>query len=71
MVDKREELANIVARFAESGWNLIDEPSKAWLENNISNEELLSVIKQADQECGSCGCEFDLLYKRAIELLQD
>jgi hypothetical protein len=67
---KNEELRSIIARFAESGWDLIDEPSKAWLEGRRSNEDLLPILVRADQECGSCGCEFDPLYKRAIELLQ-
>ena len=30
---------------------------------------LVSAIKQADKECGTCGCELDPLYKRALELL--
>ncbi|HHY81481.1 MAG TPA: hypothetical protein GX505_02250 [Clostridiales bacterium] len=67
---KNEELRNIIKMFAESGWSLIDGPSKEWLEGKISNEDLLPVIAQADKECGSCGCEFDPLYKKAIELLQ-
>ena len=32
-------------------------------------ETLVSAIRQADEECGSCGCEFDPLYKRALELI--
>ena len=69
MSTKNEELTNIIAKFAESGWDLIDAPSKAWLDNRKSAEELLQIVRQADKECGSCGCEFDQLYKRAIELL--
>jgi hypothetical protein len=72
-----EELVKIVTKFAESGWDLIDVPSKAWLsavnENRSSNNiktELIKAVEQADKECGSCGCEFDPLYKRALELLQ-
>lgn len=67
---KNEELTKIITKFAESGWSLIDEPSKAWLDNKKGNEELISIIEQADKECGSCGCEFDPLYKRALELLR-
>ncbi len=65
------ELIEIIKKFSESGWELIDEPSKKWLADKSSNTtaELIKVIKQADQECGSCGCEFDPLYKRALELL--
>ncbi len=66
---KNEELEKIVTKFAESGWDLIDKPSKEWLNNQKSNVELLPIIEQADKDCGSCGCDFDPLYKRAIELL--
>ena len=66
------ELINIIEKFSESGWDLIDMPSKKWLaDNNSSNAtaELIKAVEQADKECGSCGCEFDPLYKRALELL--
>ena len=66
---KNEELGRIIAKFSESGWDLIDEPSKLWLRGEKSTEELLPIIKRADEECGGCGCEFDPLYKRAMELL--
>ena len=71
-----EELVKIVTKFSESGWALIEAPSKAWLEANKDDginfnftKELITVIEQADAECGSCGCEFDPLYKKALELL--
>jgi len=31
---------------------------------------LFAAVEQADKDCGSCGCEFDPLYKKAIELLK-
>jgi len=68
-----EELVKIIEKFAESGWNLLDAPSKKWLADNGSAEtttKLLKAIEQADKECGSCGCEFDPLYKKALELLR-
>ncbi len=68
----KEELVKIVEKFAASGWDLIDAPSKKWLADNESKDvtaELLKAVEQADRECGSCGCEFDPLYKRALELL--
>lgn len=68
-----KELVKIVEKFAESGWDLIVAPSKKWLAANGSAEmvdELLKAVEQADKECGSCGCEFDPLYKRALELLR-
>ncbi|MDD4113300.1 MAG: hypothetical protein PHC56_09775 [Herbinix sp.] len=66
------ELIKIIEKFSESGWDLIDLPSKKWLSDNESSNtttELIKAVEQADKECGSCGCEFDPLYKRALELL--
>lgn len=67
---KNEELTKIITKFADSGWSLISEPSIAWLGDKKGNEELLPIIEQADKECGSCGCEFDPLYKKALVLLR-
>ena len=71
------ELINILEKFAESGWDLIDAPAKAWLSANDGNgadesttTALIKAIEQADVECGSCGCEFDPLYKRALTILK-
>ncbi|MCL2066499.1 MAG: hypothetical protein FWG99_03430 [Treponema sp.] len=71
-----EELVKIVTKFSESGWDLIEAPSKAWLVANKDNgkyfnstKELIKIIERADAECGNCGCEFDPLYKKALELL--
>ena len=66
----REELVYILTKFAGSGWDLIAESSKAWLDGNGDTKELLTAIEQADRDCGSCGCEYDPLYKKAIELLK-
>ncbi len=68
-----KELVKIIGKFAESGWELLDAPSKKWLAANGSAEttaELLKSVEQADKECGSCGCKFDPLYKKALELLR-
>jgi hypothetical protein len=77
MSSKNEELVNIVLKFAESGWDILDEPSKKWLSANNKNEltktvtnDLIEAVKQADKECGNCGCEYDPLYKSALELLK-
>ena len=64
-----EELKEIMEKFAGSGWDLITVPAQQWLEGKADRDAIVAVIKQADQECGSCGCEFDPLYKRALELL--
>jgi hypothetical protein len=66
----KNNIQEIITKFAESGWSLIDKPSKAWLDDKKGNEKLFSIIEQADKECGSCGCEFDPLYKKALELLR-
>ena len=63
------ELHAIMEKFAASGWDLIDGPCKRWLEGAIERDEIIAVIRQADAECGCCGCELDPLYKRALELL--
>ena len=64
-----EELKSIMQKFVASDWDLIAIPAQQWLDGNSDKESLISAIKQADEECGSCGCELDPLYKRALELL--
>lgn len=64
-----EELKSIMEKFAVSGWNLISIPAKEWLDGKADKDTLVSAIKQADEECGSCGCDLDPLYKRALELI--
>ncbi len=64
-----EELNAILKKFSESGWDLISVPAQAWLDGCEDKGALLAAIKQADDECGSCGCEYDNLYKRALALL--
>ena len=66
------ELTKVIEKFAESGWDLIDAPSKNWLASNESTDaanELRKALEQAHNSCGSCGCEFDPLYKKALLLL--
>lgn len=68
-----EELTGIVQKFADCGWDVIDAPAKAWLNAGGAEAEtaaLITATEQADKECGSCGCEMDPLYKRALELLK-
>ena len=64
-----EELKIIMEKFAASGWDLIASPAQEWLDGKEDKTALTSAIKQADEECGSCGCDLDPLYKRALELL--
>lgn len=62
------ELKGIIRRFAQSGWDLIALPSKAYLDGEGGADELIAAVLQADEECGSCGCEYDALYKRFLAL---
>ena len=64
-----EELKSIMEKFVASGWDLISIPAQQWLKGKADRDALVSAIKQADKECGSCGCELDPLYKRALELI--
>ena len=64
-----EELKSIMEKFVASGWDLIAIPAQQWLDGKADKDTLVSSIKQADIECGSCGCELDPLYKRALELI--
>jgi glutathione peroxidase-family protein len=63
-----EELKVILEKFAESGWDLIAIPSKEYLNGSGTKENLIKAVEQADKECGNCGCEFDPLYKKCLEL---
>lgn len=64
-----EELKTIMEKFAASGWDLISVSAQQWLDGKADKDTLVSVIKQADRECGSCGCNLDPLYKRVLELV--
>lgn len=64
-----EELKVILEKFAASGWDLIAVPARRWLDGGGSRDDLIPAIRQAERECGSCGCELDPLYRRALELL--
>ncbi len=64
-----EELKSIMEKFAASGWDLIAVPAQQWLDGRSDRDTLVSAIREADEQCGSCGCEFDPLYKRVLELI--
>lgn len=64
----RSKLVQILDKFSESGWDLIAVPSKAYLEGNLEGKDLITAIEQADEQCGSCGCELDELYKQALSM---
>ena len=64
-----ETLQEILKKFADCGWDLIAAPSQQWLDGNANTTELIAAIQEADAQCGSCGCELDPLYKKALNLL--
>lgn len=61
----REE-KSIMEKFVVSHWDLISVPAQQWIDGKADKVALTSAIKQADKECGSCGCDLDPLYKRAL-----
>ena len=61
-----EEIKSIMEKFAQSGWDLISVPAQEWLDGKSDVTELISAIKLSDEQCGSCGCEFDPLYKKVL-----
>ena len=61
-----EELRGILERFAGSGWELIALTSRRWLDGQENREELV----RAQQICGTCGCDLDSLYPKALRLLE-
>ena len=63
-------LNDILKKFAASGWDLIAAPSKKWLAGEENRDELLTAIRQASAECSINGCEYEPLYKQALELLR-
>jgi len=75
MSTQNQELTAIIKQFAECGWDVIDAPAKTWLdakgdeEQKTATTKLVAAIKQADKDCGSCGCEMDPLYKEALKLI--
>lgn len=62
------EIGAILTKFAESGWDLIAEPAAAFLAGAGDRDALIAAVRQADTECGSCGCKYDALYKRFLAL---
>lgn len=73
MAVQNQKLEDIVTRFAESSWDLIDAPAKEWLkakDKKTATTKLIAAVEKADKECGSCGCEMDALYKQALGLLR-
>lgn len=65
---EEHELRIILKRFADSEWELIAAPANAYLDGEDCNDWLIAAVEQANEECGSCGCEYDDLYRRFLEL---
>ena len=66
---EKAELKAIMEKFAASGWEQIAVPAEQWLAGCFDRDAFIVAITEADRQCGSCGCEFDPLYKRALELI--
>ena len=66
-----QELNIIMEKFVSSGWDLIAIPAQKWLDGENIKNSLIVALKQADKECGNCGCELDALYKKALVTLED
>ena len=64
-----EELKTIMEKYAASGWDLISVPAQQWLDGKADKDALVSAIKQADKECGSCGCNWDMMMWQEYVLL--
>ena len=62
------ELRAILKRFSDSGWELLSAPASAYLSGEDCMDELIEAVKQANEECGNCGCEYDALYERFLAL---
>ena len=52
-----EELTSIMEKFVASGWDFIAVPAQQQLDGKTDKNDLVLAVKQADKECGSCGCE--------------
>lgn len=48
---------------------LIAVHAQKWLDGNGDKGKLVSAIRQAEKECGNCGCELDPLYLKTLTLL--
>lgn len=64
-----EELHMILERFAASGWELIADPARKWLDGKGDQVVLRAAVEQAERERGTCGCDLAPLYRRTLELL--
>lgn len=49
--------------------DLIAVHAQKWLDGNGDKGKLVSAIRQAEKECGNCGCELDPLYLKTLTLL--
>ena len=72
---RRAKLMKIIEQFAKCEYDVINTVSVKWLESMNDGEaskaaanDLEAALLKADEECGSCGCEFDALYKQALAM---
>ena len=41
-----------------------------WLDGQENREELVRALQRAQRICGTCGCDLDSLYPKALRLLE-
>ena len=59
----REDLSEELPETLEAG--------EDYLDGADCREVLVEAVLQADEGCGSCGCEYDALYKRFLVLVSE
>ncbi|MCL2095874.1 MAG: pyruvate:ferredoxin (flavodoxin) oxidoreductase [Oscillospiraceae bacterium] len=72
---RREKAAMLAKKLADSGWDVIEGPAKAWLEafndgeaSKGASAEFVAALEKAVEDCGSCGCELDAVYKQLLAM---
>ena len=64
------ELLDILETFAASDWDELAVPARQFLEGKVPAAALREAILRAQAACGTCGCALDVLYPRALVLLE-
>ena len=66
---ERIELEEIMEKFAASPKDEVALPAKRWLNGDLDSETLKKALTRAYKDCGDCGCELDMLYDKAFDLV--
>ena len=65
-----QELLDILKTFAVSGWDELAVPARRFLAGELTAPALREAVLRAQAVCGNCGCALDVLYPRALVLLE-